>query len=220
MMLWPSQDRHDVVIYCCDHPCEHPVDTSFLLVSVLKRNTNFMQFTPWQMLIEVLCGLKNTRVSFCSSGLLQQKYGCWRVCADKLEFVALGWFPPAPSSPSVSCFVIILFCHDYCGHKSPACVQKNKKRFQQCVLGATFMRRPHRSLYFCNDDKNVFMHMSCYWLWLTDRGGWPKSPQVSLRYCIRQAGACSDLWLPKLVFHVWAQVDPMTSESFPPWLKF
>lgn len=96
----------------------------------------------------------------------------------------------------------------------PACKRtKTASKWQQCVSGATFMRRPRRSLYFCNNDKNVFLCMSCYRLWLTDRGGWPQSPQVSLRYCIHQAGACSDLWLPKWVFHVWAQVDFCTTKT-------
>lgn len=91
----------------------------------------------------------------------------------------------------------------------PACKRtKTASKWQQCVLGATFMRRHHRSLYFCNDDKYV-LDMSCYGLWLTHRGGRPQSPRVSLRYHIHHhsSGACSDLWLPKWVFHVWAQVD-------------
>lgn len=67
MMLWPTQDGYDVVIYGCDHPCEHPVNTSFLLVSILKRNTIFF------FAVYTICGLKNTRVSFCSFGLLQQE---------------------------------------------------------------------------------------------------------------------------------------------------
>lgn len=90
----------------------------------------------------------------------------------------------------------------------PACKRtKTPSKWQTCVLGATFMRRPHCSLYFCNNDKYVFLYMSCYRLWLTHRGGRPQSPQVSLRYHIHQAGACSDLWLPRWVFHVWAHVD-------------